>query len=241
LAVQIRAEHLTVAYYADIYVLRDVTVEAPEGLISCVIGPNGAGKSTLLKTLFGYLRPKQGRVVFDGEEVTDLQAQERMRRGVGYVDQAHSVFPGMTVEENLELGGWTFRKDRRGIEESKERIYSHYPVLAHRRQVNAGALSGGEQRMLEIARILMPDPTVVLLDEPSAGLAPKVAREVYGEVGRLKDLGKTVMLVDQNINQAVSCSDYLYVMDLGRVRSEGFVDHLGEDLRKIVSSWLSGV
>lgn len=238
---RISAEHLTVAYYADIHVLRDVTVEAPEGLISCVIGPNGAGKSTLLKTLFGYLRPRQGRVVFDGEEVTDLEAQERMRLGVGYVDQAHSVFPRMTVEENLELGGWIFRKDRRRIEDSKERIYAHYPVLASRRQVNAGALSGGEQRMLEIARILMPDPSVVLLDEPSAGLAPKVARGVYGEVERLKGLGKTVMLVDQNINQAVSCSDYLYVMDLGRVRSQGFVDQLGEDIRKIVSSWLSAV
>lgn len=238
---KVRGEGLTVAYYGDIHVLVDVTVEAPEGLISCIIGPNGAGKSTLLKTLFGYLRPRRGRVFFDGRDVTDLEAQERMRSGVGYVDQSHSVFPGMTVEENLELGCWTFRRDRHRIAESMERIFSQYPVLAERRHVNAGGLSGGEQRMLEIGRVLMPDPSVILLDEPSGGLAPKLTREVYGEVERLKDLGKTVLLVDQNINQAVSCSDYLYVMELGKVRSQGPVKELGEDLRKVVSSWLSAV
>ena len=236
---QVRGEELTVAYYGDIYVLVDVTVEAPEGLISCVIGPNGAGKSTLLKTLFGYLRPSQGKVLFDGRDVTDLRAEERMRSGVGYVDQAHSVFPTMSVEENLELGCWTFRRNRRRIAESMDRIYAQYPVLAKRRQVNAGALSGGEQRMLEIARVLMPDPSVVLLDEPSSGLAPKVTREVYDDIERLKEIGKTVLLVDQNINAAVACSDYVYVMELGKVRSEGPVNELGEDLRKLVSSWLA--
>src|ERR671918_1862802 len=190
-------------YTREVPILKGVDLVAREGLVTVIIGPNGAGKSTLLRTIYGYLHPSAGEVTHFGRSIKGLEPEAMLREGIAYLLQAHSVFPGMTVEENLELGGWTFRKDRRGIEESKERIYSHYPVLAHRRQVNAGALSGGEQRMLEIARILMPDPTVVLLDEPSAGLAPKVAREVYGEVGRLKDLGKTVMLVDQNINQAV--------------------------------------
>ncbi|MDP8958212.1 MAG: ABC transporter ATP-binding protein [Actinomycetota bacterium] len=235
----IRGEKLTVAYFADINVLQDVTVEAREGLVTCVIGPNGAGKSTLLKTLFGYLRPRQGDVYLDGQAITRLAAQDRMRLGVGFVDQAHTVFPEMSVDENLELGAWTFRRDGARVQEAKERIYQHYPALARRHQVEAGSLSGGEQRMLEIARILMPDPSVILLDEPSAGLAPKLAGEAYDEVLRLKELGKTILLVDQNINQAVPRSDYLYVMELGRVSDQGSTDQLGEDLRRIVSSWLS--
>ena len=235
----IRGDQLTVAYFADIHVLQEVTVEAQEGLITCVIGPNGAGKSTLLKTLFGYLKPRQGKVSLDGQVITHLPAQVRMRMGVGFVDQAHTVFPEMSVDENLELGAWTFRRDGRRVKEAKERIYQHYPLLARRRAVEAGSLSGGEQRMLEIARILMPDPSIILLDEPSAGLAPKIAGEVYEDVLRLKELGKTILLVDQNINQAVPSSDYLYVMELGRIADQGPTDQLGEDLRRIVSSWLS--
>jgi len=235
----IRGENLTVAYYGDIHVLRDVTVEAQNGLVTCVIGPNGAGKSTLLKTLFGYLSPQEGRVLLDGEDITVLEAQDRMRRGVGYVDQLHSVFPEMSVDENLELGAWIFRRDRQRVKEAKHRVYEHYPALAQRMRVDAGALSGGQQRMLEIARILMPDPSIILLDEPSAGLAPRIAEEVYEDVRRLKGLGKTIVLVDQNLTQAVPTSDYLYVMELGQVSGHGPTNELGDDLRQIVSSWLS--
>jgi branched-chain amino acid transport system ATP-binding protein len=235
----IRGESLTVAYYGDIHVLREVTVEAQDGLITCVIGPNGAGKSTLLKTLFGYLQPRIGSVYLDGQDISALEAQDRMRLGIGYVDQLHTVFPEMSVDENLELGAWVFRRDHRRVEEAKQRIYEHYPALADRRQLNAGALSGGQQRMLEIARILMPDPSIILLDEPSAGLSPKITAEVYQDVQRLKALGKTILLVDQNLNQAVPTSDYLYVMELGQVSGQGPTDELGEDLRRIVSSWLS--
>lgn len=235
----IRGENLTVAYYGDIHVLRDVTVEAQDGLVTCVIGPNGAGKSTLLKTLFGYLSPREGKVLLDGQDISRLEAQERMRLGIGYVDQLHSVFPEMSVDENLELGAWVFRRDGRRVREAKQRVYEHYPALAERRRLNAGALSGGQQRMLEIARILMADPAIILLDEPSAGLAPKIAEDVYQDVRRLKELGKTIVLVDQNLNQAVPTSDYLYVMELGEVSGHGPTDELGEDLRQIVSSWLS--
>jgi branched-chain amino acid transport system ATP-binding protein len=235
----IRGENLTVAYYGDIHVLREVTVEAQDGLVTCVIGPNGAGKSTLLKTLFGYLSPRRGKVYLDGEDISMLEAQDRMRRGIGYVDQLRSVFPEMSVDENLELGAWVFRRDGQRVKDAKERIYEHYPALAERRQLDAGALSGGQQRMLEIARIMMPDPSIILLDEPSAGLAPKIAEEVYQDVRRLKELGKTILLVDQNLNQAVPTSDYLYVMELGEVSGHGPTDELGEDLRQIVSSWLS--
>jgi branched-chain amino acid transport system ATP-binding protein len=235
----IRGENLTVAYYGDIHVMREVTIEARDGLVTCVIGPNGAGKSTLLKTLFGYLTPRSGAVFLDGREITALEAQDRMRLGIGYVDQLHTVFPEMSVDENLELGAWVFRRDQQRVRQAKERIYEHYPALAERREVNAGVLSGGQQRMLEIARILMPDPSVILLDEPSAGLSPKIAEEVYSDVRRLRELGKTILLVDQNLNQAVPCSDYLYVMELGEVSGHGSTRALGEDLRRIVSSWLS--
>jgi len=237
--VRIRGEDLTVAYYADIHVLLDVTVEARENQITCVIGPNGAGKSTLLKTIFGYLTPRSGRVYLAERDITDLQAQERMKLGVGYVDQLHSVFPEMSVDENLELGAWTFRRDKQRIAEAKERVYEQYPALAARREIHAGLMSGGEQRMLEIARVLMPDPSLILLDEPSAGLAPKITEEIYDEIVRLKEIGKTMLLVDQNLNSAVPRSDYLYVMELGQVSAQGPTSELGEDLRQIVSDWLS--
>lgn len=236
---QIRGEDLTVAYYADIHVLFEVTVEASENMITCVIGPNGAGKSTLLKTIFGYLTPRSGSVHLDGREITDLPAQDRMRLGIGYVDQLHSVFPEMSVDENLELGAWTFRREKDRIAEAKERVYQHYPSLAARREINAGLMSGGEQRMLEIARVLMPDPSLILLDEPSAGLSPKITEEIYDDVTRLKEIGKTILLVDQNLNSAVPRSDYLYVMELGEVSAHGPTAELGEDLRRIVSDWLS--
>jgi branched-chain amino acid transport system ATP-binding protein len=236
---QIRGEDLTVAYYADIHVLRDVSIEAPEGLITCVIGPNGAGKSTLLKALFGYLSPRSGTVWLDGEDITSLAAQDRMRLGIGYVDQLHSVFPEMSVDENLELGAWIFRRDRSRVAAARERIYEQYRVLADRRDVHAGLLSGGEQRMLEIARVLMTDPSLVLMDEPSAGLSPKITEEIYDEIVRLKDIGKTVLLVDQNLNSAVPRSDYLYVMELGQITDHGPTGRLGDDIRRIVSSWLS--
>jgi branched-chain amino acid transport system ATP-binding protein len=236
---KIRGENLTVAYYADIHVLLDVTVEASEGMISCVIGPNGAGKSTLLKTLFGYLTPRSGRIWLGEQDITSLPAQARMQLGIGYVDQLHTVFPEMSVDENLELGAWIFRRNHQQVEEAKNRIYEQYPILSKRRQANAGLLSGGEQRMLEIGRVLMPDPSLIIMDEPSAGLSPKITEEVYDDIERLKGLGKTMLLVDQNLNSAVPRSDYLYVMELGQVTDHGPTDRLGEDLRAIVADWLS--
>lgn len=235
----IRGEGLTVAYYADIHILLNLSMKADENRITCVIGPNGAGKSTLLKTLFGYLVPRSGKVYLDGNEITKLPAQDRMQMGIGYVDQMHSVFPEMSVDENLELGAWTFRRDQARIEEAKERVYSQYPVLSDRRLIQAGLLSGGEQRMLEIARILMPDPSLILLDEPSAGLAPKITEEIYDDIIRLKETGKTILLVDQNLRSAVPRSDYLYVMELGEISAHGPTDQVGDDLRTIVSHWLS--
>lgn len=235
---QLEAYDLTVSYYADIYILQNVSIQASEGALTCIIGPNGAGKSTLLKTLFGYLTPRTGRVQLDGRDITALTPYERVVAGLAYIAQEHAVFPSMTVEENLELGAWTFRQQRSAVRAALERIYDEYPILRERRAVPAGSLSGGEQRMLEIARALMPDPQVLLVDEPTAGLAPLIAREVYSEIEKLRDQGKTVVLVDQNVREAVPRSDYIYVFELGKVKSEGPAGAMDQKLREIVASWV---
>ena len=235
---RLEARDLTVSYYGDIYVLNNVSMQAAEGRITTLIGPNGAGKSTLLKTIFGYLKPRQGRVFLDGQDITDRSPYERVAAGLAYIAQEHAVFPTMTVQENLELGAWVFRHDRPAVREALARIYERYPILWERRDVAAGSLSGGEQRMLEIARALMPDPQVLLVDEPTAGLAPMVAHAIYREIEKLRDQGKTVVLVDQNVREAVPRSDYLYVLELGRVKSEGPAAEMGQDLRAIVAAWV---
>lgn len=236
--VQLEADNLTVSYYGDIYVLTGVSITASDGQLTCLIGPNGAGKSTLLKTLFGYLKPKSGRVRLDGRDISDLTPYERVVAGIAYIAQEHAVFPSMTVAENLDLGGWTFRNDRTAVADALERIYTTYPILRERRRVPAGRLSGGEQRMLEIARALMPDPQVLLVDEPTAGLAPLIAGNIYTEVEKLAAEGRTVILVDQNVREAVPRSDYIYVLELGEVKLEGPAEDMGRDLRQIVASWV---
>lgn len=235
---QLEADNLTVSYYGDIYILNDVSIRAAKGRLTSLIGPNGAGKSTLLKTLFGYLTPKAGRVRLNGQDITPLSPYERVVAGLAYIAQEHAVFPAMTVQENLELGAWTFRRQRAAVQEALERIYTEYPILRERRSIPAGRLSGGEQRMLEIARALMPDPQVLLVDEPTAGLAPLIAGAVYAEIEKLRDQGKTVLLVDQNVREAVPRSDYIYVLELGRVKSEGPAEDMDRDLREIVAAWV---
>lgn len=235
---RLEGDNLTVSYYGDIYILTDVSFRAGAGDLTCIIGPNGAGKSTLLKTLFGYLTPKTGRVRLDGRDITGLSPYERVVAGLAYIAQEHAVFPTMTVQENLELGAWTFRSERSAVREALERIYDEYPILRERRSVQAGSLSGGEQRMLEIARALMPDPQVLLVDEPTSGLMPLIAGEVYAEVEKLRDQGKTVVLVDQNVREVVPRSDYIYVLELGKVKSEGPAADMSRDLRQIVASWV---
>lgn len=235
---QLKGLNLTVSYYGDIFVLNDVSVEAPVGDLTCIIGPNGAGKSTLLKTLFGYLTPATGRVQLDDRDITDLTPYERVVAGIAYIAQEHAVFPSMTVQENLELGAWTFRDRKPAVRAALDRIYAEYPILKERRSVQAGSLSGGEQRMLEIARALMPDPQILLVDEPTAGLAPLIAQNIYAEVAKLRDAGKTILLVDQNVREAVPRSDYIYVLELGQVKSQGPAEDMGRDLRQIVASWV---
>jgi ABC-type branched-subunit amino acid transport system ATPase component len=236
----LRVEHITAGYHPGIDILRDLTIRAAAGRITAVIGPNGAGKSTLLKVIFGLVAPREGRVLFGDREIGRLAAHERKRAGIGYVPQGSSTFPQMTVEENLLIGGWTVRRDRAALRERLARIYELFPVLAGLRRARATILSGGQLRMLSIAKELVATPALLLVDEPTAGLAPRVADDVYDLLVRSRALGIAVLLVDQNIAEAVAIADDVYLVVMGRVEREGPRDAFARDLRAIIQETLVG-
>jgi len=206
--------------YGKIEVLHGVWVTVARGEVVSLIGPNGAGKSTVLKTILGYLVPWQGRVTFDGGEVTGLRADRLLRRGMAYVPQGRIVFPKMTVLENLEMGAFVVR-DRAAIARATEQVLALFPALAGRLRVVAGALSGGEQQMLAMGRALMTAPRVILMDEPSLGLAPKFVDLIFERIVELRKTGITILMVEQNAARALTISDRAYVLELGRNAREG--------------------
>ncbi|NIN52016.1 MAG: ATP-binding cassette domain-containing protein [Nitrososphaeria archaeon] len=233
-------EDVTSGYFEDIDILIDVTMRAEEGKITTIIGPNGAGKSTLLKTVFGFLKPKKGKVVYAGEDITGLSPHVVLNRGLSYIPQERSIFPHMAVEENLMLGGWIFRGDKEKIDGALEEIYEKFPNLSGKRKSRAGFLSGGEGKMLEIARGLIVNPKLVLLDEPTAGLAPRIAKQIYDKVAELSKGGITILLVDQNVRQAVALADYVVVIELGKVGGTGPKEDFETNLKDLIRSWWIG-
>jgi branched-chain amino acid transport system ATP-binding protein len=226
---------LYVGYYKDLNILQGVSLRARQAQITAVLGPNGVGKSTLLKSIFGFIKPQRGEVRFAGQDIVGTPAHHLVRLGISYISQHQSVFPHMTVEENLELGAWSFRRDMARIRQKIEANYERFPILRERRRSPAGELSGGMQRMVELGRVLMTDPKLILVDEPTAGLAIMLAREVYDLLIQLKEEGITILLVDQNIRQAIKIANYVYVLELGRNRHEGPREEF-EDLKKAL--WL---
>ncbi len=172
-------ENLTVGYSADVDILQDVSLRVPQGQIVAVIGPNGAGKSTLLRAICGFLAPRRGCVRYREHLLTGVPAYRMVELGISYLPQEHTVFPHLSVEQNLRLGGWHFRRDRQRLQQAVERVLTLFPMLAARRKSKAGDLSGGMQKILEIARGLIPAPQLLVVDEPSVGLAPLVAKEIY--------------------------------------------------------------
>jgi len=226
---------LHVGYYKDLNILQGVSLQARKAEITAVLGANGVGKSTLLKAIYGFIQPSQGDILVDGAEITDLSSHELVHHGVSYIPQRQSVFPYMTVEENLELGAWSFRDDTVRVQERLEENYERFPILRERRRSPAGELSGGMQRMVELGRVMMTRPKLILVDEPTAGLAVMLASEIYQLLVDLKNEGITVLLVDQNIRQAIKIADYVYVLELGRNRHEGPRDEF-DDLKKAL--WL---
>lgn len=210
-----------VAGYGSIMIVHDVNIDIHEGEIVCVIGPNGAGKSTVFKAVYGFISPRSGHVHFGNDDITGMSPGDVLRQGITYVPQGRSTFPEMTVEENLKLGMFIVN-DRRRIDRAMERVLEMFPRLRERRKQLAGTMSGGEQRMLEIGRALMLDPKILMLDEPSAGLAPLITKQVFTNVQRLnQDYGLTVFMIEQNARQGLAISHRGYVLELGRNRFEG--------------------
>lgn len=217
--------------YGRLKVLRKVSLHVNPGEIVTIIGANGAGKTTLLKTISGLVKATSGEVVFDKKEITNLVTESIVSLGCVLVPEGRQVFSTMTVKENLILGAYLrFKKaGSRGVNEEMERVYSIFPKLKERYKQLAGTLSGGEQQMLAIARALMSDPKLIMMDEPSMGLAPVIVKEILNIIAQLRQQGKTVLLVEQNAKMALSISDRGYVLETGRIVLQGSSEELLEN------------
>jgi branched-chain amino acid transport system ATP-binding protein len=228
----LEAKDLYVGYYKDLNILQGVSLIAQEEKITTVLGANGVGKSTLLKAIYGFLRPNSGEVLLEGKNIIGTPTYELINQGISYIPQQPGIFRWMSVEENLEMGAWPFKRDKARITRKLEENYERFPLLKDRRKSPAGELSGGMQRMVEVGRTLMTDPKVILVDEPTAGLAKLLAEEIYQMLADLREKeGMTIILVDQAIRQALKIADYVYVLELGRNKFEGPVEEF-TDLKK---------
>jgi branched-chain amino acid transport system ATP-binding protein len=224
-----RTETLSVAYGA-VQVLHDVSVSVAHGEAVAILGPNGSGKTTLLRTISGFLRPRRGRVFFENAEITGIQPHALVRRGVTQVMQGRQLFGRLTVRQNLRLGAYSRSSTPEGtsIEDDLERVYALFPILRERHGQRAGTLSGGEQQMLAIGRALMARPRLLLLDEPSLGLAPLAVGTIFEALRQIRDAGLPMLLVEQNPDAALALATRCYVLEVGRVVYEGDA----EDLRR---------
>ena len=223
-----------VVAYGHVEAVRGVSFHADAGSLVTLVGANGAGKTSILNAIAGLVRPRSGRVLYAGKDVTRWPAHRLVSAGLVQVPEGREILGTLTVEENLQLGGWHRRSTQAA---SIEQMYQQFPVLAQRRTLVAGALSGGEQQMLAIARALVAQPTVLLMDEPSMGLAPKVVDEVFGVIAQIRASGTTVLLVEQNARRALRAADYGYVLESGQVTHEGAASDLLTDAR-IVEAYL---
>ncbi len=223
--------------YGDTEILHGVSIYLNEGETVTIIGPNGAGKSTLLKTIMGYLTPTQGKITFRDQDVTNSGPDEKVRKGIGYVPQLENVFPSLTVEENLEMGGYI--EDKRHVRQRIGEAYELFPVLGERRGQRVRTMSGGQRQMLAMARALMTEPCLLLLDEPSAGLSPKVSTMVFEKIQAIHQQGKTIMIVEQDAYQSLEISDRGYVLAMGQNEYEDDAHKILES-RKIREAYLGG-
>nr|BBH92393.1 ABC transporter ATP-binding protein [Thermogemmatispora argillosa] len=229
---------VTAGYYSHDLVLNNVSLTARPGKVTVLLGPNGSGKSTALRVLYGLLRPRSGQVRLNGQEITTVPPHRRPALGMALLPQGRSVFPELTVHENLEIGAWRLLGERRRLAAALEAIYERYPLLKGWRQKLAGSLSGGQQRLVEIARMMVADPRVILIDEPSVGLAPLIVDQVYEEIARLKEERRTILLVDQNVRAAVALADYVYTLEYGHNKLEGERGAFEDRLEALIKSWL---
>ena len=228
----LKVENINV-YYGAIHALKGISVDVKEGEIVTLIGANGAGKSTILRTISGLLRTKTGNIFFEGNSVASMAPEEIVKKGISQVPEGRRIFANMTVEENLELGAY-IRSDKPGIRKDIDKVFERFPRLGERRKQIAGTLSGGEQQMLAIGRGLMSQPRLLLLDEPSMGLAPLLAKEIFSIIKEINASGTTILLVEQNANMALSIAHQAYVLETGRITLSGSAKELmeSEEVRK---------
>ena len=216
-------------FYGEFQALFGVSFSVDKGEVVAILGSNGAGKTTTLRTISGLLRPRRGRIIWQGRDITDTPAYTRVEMGISHVPEGRGIFPKLTVYENLRVAAYT-KRAREKFEESLETVYSLFPRLRERRNQLAGTLSGGEQQMLAIARALIQRPVLLMMDEPSLGLAPKLAREVIMLAKRLRDeYGITVLLVEQNVRLSLKIADRAYILETGRIVREGKPEELEKD------------
>ena len=226
-------------YYGNIQALRGISLEVNEGEIVTLIGANGAGKSTLLKTISGLLKPKKGSIEYLGSNIDGKPAQSIVKAGISHVPEGRRVFANMTVEENLELGAY-LRKDHDGIKKDLDHVYELFPRLLERRKQLSGTLSGGEQQMLAMGRALMSKPKLIILDEPSMGLAPLMVKNIFNIIEMVNKEGVTVLLVEQNANMALSVADRAYVLETGSIVLAGTAKELQES-EEVKAAYLGGL
>jgi len=225
-------------YYGNVAALRGISFSVNEGQIVTLLGSNGVGKSTTLRTISGLISPSAGKITFCGEDITKMPSHEIVKRGLIHLPEGRHIFKDLTVTENLELGSYTL-KDNVERKRRMDNVFSRFPILGQRKKQHGGTLSGGEQQMLAIGRGLMANPKLLLLDEPSMGIAPLIVKDISRIIKSLNDEGTTILLVEQNAKMALGLANYGYVLDTGRIVLEG----QGEDLRKdekVVKAYLGG-
>lgn len=236
-------KHVTAGYVADIDILRSVDVSVTESAITGLIGLNGAGKSTIMKTICGFLRPKSGAILFDGRDITGIAPHRVIDNGIYYIPQESSLFPYMSVDDNLRLPLEHLSRSQGSpiageIAARFEDMYEKFPVLRERRRANAGDLSGGQQKMVEFAKAYLVRPRLCLIDEPSIGLAPKIAEEVYHWIDLFAAQRTAILLVDHNVRRVVRMSSFIYVLSLGEIIASGPPEAFSGDLHEQVKTWL---
>ena len=226
----LQVNEVTAGYGVGPDILTGLSLDIEKGKSYCIIGPNGAGKSTLLRVICGLLHPRSGKIIFDGKDISKLRTDEILHRGICFVPQDFSLFPDMTVKENLRMGGYIMR-DRKKVEIRIEEVFEMFPILGEKKSDLAKTLSGGQQQMLAIGRSLILQPEVIMLDEPSLGLAPVIIQQIFGSMNVLKDKGMTIIIVEQNAHKGLEFADWGCVLDLGVNRFEGPSDTILHDPR----------
>lgn len=227
-----------VSGYGNITALKSIDLSVPEGKIVSLIGANGAGKSTTMRTIMGLVKAREGSISFLGQDLTKLKTHEIVKAGISLVPEGRQILQDMTVYENLEMGAY-IRDDKAGIEEDIKKVFKRFPILDERSYQLGGTLSGGQQQMLAIGRALMARPKLLLLDEPSMGLAPLVVNEIFEVIKEISQEGTTVLVVEQNVRQALKIADYAYVLETGKVVLDGSAEDVRHDPR-VMEAYLGG-